>query len=168
VLRSGVELVLVGQPCYPPPAWVEALFSGGARSAEGDELDQESVLRPRQLSRAAQATGVGVAESEGAHPEAALRLRRLGELDPYAYCYDPLALLYLLQPDAFDTAESLPVRVTADGLLERCTEAEAQGPCSRATGRRARAVRGVPQAGQCDLGTSATTITETASHDSKL
>ena len=27
VLRSGVELVLVGQPCYPPPAWVEALFS---------------------------------------------------------------------------------------------------------------------------------------------
>jgi len=127
VLRSGVELVLVGQPCYPRPAWVEALFSGGARSAEGDELDQESVLRPRQLSRAAQATGVGVAESEGAHPEAALRLRRLGELDPYAYCYDPLALLYLLQPDAFDTAESLPVRVTADGLLERCTEAEAQG-----------------------------------------
>ena len=85
------------------------------------------MLRPRQLSRAAQATGVGVVESEGAHPEAALRLRRLGELDPYAYCYDPLALLYLLQPDAFDTAESLPVRVTADGLLERCTEAEAQG-----------------------------------------
>ena len=130
MLRSGVELVLVGQPCYPRPAWVEALFSAGPRSSDGHgdghELDHTSVLRARQLSPAA-ATAMGNGVGNGAHPEAALLLRRLGELDPYAYCYDPLALLYLLQPDAFDATASQPLRVTADGLLERCTEAEAQG-----------------------------------------
>ena len=53
-------------------------------------------------------------------------LRQLGELDPYAYCYDPLALLYHLEPAAFDTTPSQALRVT-NGLLERCAEAEAQG-----------------------------------------
>ena len=89
-------MVLVGQPCYPRPAWVEALFSAGPRSSDGDcdgdgdghELDHTSVLRPRQLSPAA-ATATGNGEGNGAHPEAALLLRRLGELDPYADCYDP-------------------------------------------------------------------------------
>ena len=88
-------MVLVGQPCYPRPAWVEALFSAGPRSSDGDcdgdgdghELDHTSVLRPRQLSPAA-ATAMGNM-GNGAHPEAALLLRRLGELDPYADCYDP-------------------------------------------------------------------------------
>lgn len=108
VLRSGVELVLVGAPCYPQPTWVEALFSAGAGGSEA-------------------AKGAREAAGDGAHPEAARLLRRLGELDPYAYCYDPLALLYELQPDAFEAAPSQPVRVTADGRLERCAEAQAQG-----------------------------------------
>ena len=87
-------MVLVGQPCYPRPAWVEALFSAGPRSSDGDgdgdELDHTSVLRPRQLSpAAATATGNMGNMGNGAHPEAALLLRRLGELDPYADCYDP-------------------------------------------------------------------------------
>ena len=101
MLRSGVELVLVGAPCYPGPAWVKELFSAGAGSSE--------------------------AAGDSAHPEAARLLRRLGELDPYAYCYDPLALLYQLQPDSFDAAPSQSMRVTDDGRLERCAEAQAQG-----------------------------------------
>ena len=35
---------------------------------------------------------------------AASALRTLGSNDPYSMCYDPLALLFYLQPDAFTRA----------------------------------------------------------------
>ena len=98
VLRSGVDLVLVGAQCYPSPEWVSELFAGGASAA-------------------------GAAPN----PAAARVLRAFGEHDPYAFCYDPLALLYHLQPEAFGVAVSAPVRLTDDGCLEGCDEARATG-----------------------------------------
>ena len=108
VLGSGVELVLVGSSCYARPAWVEELFGeeGGERGKRAGGFDGE----------------------------AATALRTLGGLDPYSMCYDPLALLFHLQPDAFAPAPTpTAVRVsgdvgTADGWrFERCAPAEAQG-----------------------------------------
>ena len=92
VLRSGVELVLVGHSCFPSPAWVEALFADApAASLDGG-------------SEAPDAPDAGAAvPAEPAEPSAtaAAMLRRLGSLDAYSMCYDPLALLYHLEPDAF-------------------------------------------------------------------
>ena len=98
VLRSGVDLVLVGAQCYPSPEWVSELFAGGASAA-------------------------GAAPN----PAAARVLRAFGEHDPYAFCYDPLALLYHLQPEAFGVAVSAPVRLTDDGCLEGWDGARATG-----------------------------------------
>ena len=114
VLGSGVEIVLVGSACYARPAWVEALFGesggAGAASAHGDD----------HAGGAASSCGGGAAQA----------LRALGSLDPYSMCYDPLALLFHLQPDAFTCdAAPVPFRVsgdvgTAEGWrFERC-EAE--------------------------------------------
>ena len=126
VLRSGVELVLVGHRCFPSPAWVEALFASTAEaSRDGDET-----RRPG---------------SDAPTAPAAAMLQRLGRLDAYSFCYDPLALLYHLEPDAFVVEDNggggggdgdgngsgaQPVRVQQrDGAwhFEACAKAEAGG-----------------------------------------
>ena len=116
LLGSGVEIVLVGQACYPPPEWVEALFredppGGGMRGVS-------------TLCDGADGTST-----------AAVALRALGSLDPYSMCYDPLALLFHLQPGAFSRgATPIPVRVsgdvgTADGWrFERCGDSTSEEP----------------------------------------
>lgn len=114
VLGSGVEMVLVGQACYPRPAWVEDLFS---RSGMGYAAD-----------RGAREDGTTDGGAEGDVPPKALRT--LGGLDPYSMCYDPLALLFHLQPDAFTHGEPTPVRVSGDlqtknnWCFERCAAGE--------------------------------------------
>lgn len=127
VLASGIELVLVGSSCCPPPSWVEALFAEGgmgvARSAGSDDASlPASGARSQSNAPAAQWEATLA-------PGPATALRALGSLDPYSMCYDPLALLYHLQPDAFafeQTATPVSVRVggdtsTASGWsFERC------------------------------------------------
>ena len=114
VLGCGTEVVLVGASCYPQPAWVETLFDdkGGIRGARGGSSEGDS----------------------GAGAAAASALRTLGSLDPYSMCYDPLALLYHLQPDAFSCAPTpTPVRVSGDTStadawhFERCLSGQANG-----------------------------------------
>lgn len=65
---------------------------------------------------------------------AAAVLRALGRLDPHSMCYDPLALLYHLQPGAFSSTQApVPARVSGDVCsahgwrFERCNGAEAHG-----------------------------------------
>lgn len=88
VLGSGVDIVLVGSSCYPRPAWVEALFNESA---------------------------MGAANGSANGSVAGTTLRTLGSLDPYSMCYDPLALLFHLHPDAFTSSlEPTPVRVSGD------------------------------------------------------
>ena len=123
VLGSGTELVLVGSACYPRPDWVERLFREEIASGEGGE------------------------PSEGGQAEAAAAtaLRVLGRLDPYSMCYDPLALLFFLEPGAFTLGQATtPVRVsgdtgTEDGWRFESCEAEAEeqggGECTAGYGR---------------------------------
>ena len=117
VLGTGVELVLVGQACYPKPSWVEALFAGGGMGGAADGARED-----------------GAREDGAAAGAAARALRTLGGLDPYSMCYDPLALLFHLQPDAFTHSAPTPVRVSGDlctrsgWRFERCAAGEeAQG-----------------------------------------
>jgi len=69
--------------------------------------------------------------------EAARALRVLGSNDAYSMCYDPLALLYHLQPDAFLLERAaIPVRVTEgqDWRFERCDESLKDGYVFEASG----------------------------------
>ena len=57
-------------------------------------------------------------------------LRVLGRSDPYAMCYDPLALLFHLEPEAFEVDSTpIPVRVTRgrDWRFERCEDSQRDG-----------------------------------------
>ena len=57
-------------------------------------------------------------------------LHVLGRSDPYSMCYDPLALLFHLQPDAFEVEPTpVPVRLTRgnDWRFERCEESQRDG-----------------------------------------
>ena len=119
VMRTGVEVVLIGQACYAPTDWVAELFSrsaeGDGDSGAGDQGDAEK--RPDVCSQA----------DAGA---AARVLRGLGQNDPYSMSYDTLALLYHMQPDAFElSVERHPVRVTCgtDWRFERCDASEMDG-----------------------------------------
>lgn len=114
VLGSGVEIVLVGSSCYPRPAWVEALFDESAMGIANDV----------SVAGGGDSGGTCTATSGAS---AAAALRALGSLDPYSMCYDPLALLFHLHPDAFTHDQTpTPVQVsgdtnTADGWrFERC------------------------------------------------
>ena len=115
LLRSGVELVLVGSRCYASAAWVQALPVGtathGAHEVPG-----------------------------GGGGEAAWRvLRQLAHFEPYSLTYDPLALFFHLHEDedAFQLDRTpIPVRVTtgAPGHLDRCDEAHRDGYALEAAG----------------------------------
>ena len=122
LLGSGVEIVLVGQACYPQPEWVEALFRKDSPDAD---LRGLSAVGDGADGRFAVADDTA----------AAVALRALGSLDPYSMCYDPLALLFHLQPSAFShDATPIPVRVsgdvgTADGWrFERCGDSASEEP----------------------------------------
>lgn len=148
VLRSGVEIVLIGAPCYPPPAWVERLFAesghaggnaggnaGGKAGGEaggnagGEAGGKAGGEAGGKAGGNAGGEASGTASAGDARAAAAMALRTLGSLDPYSMCYDPLALLYFLQPDAFecDDSTAVPVRVSGDTRtahgwrFERCT-----------------------------------------------
>lgn len=122
LLRSGVELVLVGSRCYASPAWVEGLTPAVADTTY-DTATHGAHEVPEQ--------GGG---------EAAWRvLRELASLEPYSLCYDPLALFFQLHEDAFQLDRTpIPVRVTTgapgDGRLERCDEAHRDGYALEAAG----------------------------------
>ena len=97
VVSSGIEMILIGSPCYPSPDWVGTRFG-----------EMGFASRTDQGSKAIGATG------EGGTSSAAMALQVLGGLDPYSMCYDPLALMYHLQPDAFECEAPIAVRLTGD------------------------------------------------------
>ena len=127
VLRSGVEVVCVGEACYPQPEWVEALFRESDMSPDRDAADAQSA-RTRECGSMA-----GDASAEAA----ATALRVLGGRDPQSILYDPLALLFHLHPDAFTCSQkstAVPVRVNGDvktadkWRFERCAVGSDQEP----------------------------------------
>lgn len=94
VLRSGVEVVLIGSSCYASPQWVGDLF--GAERASTRAVGAAGAVR------AAGAVGaVGSLEAAAAGPvagtqletqiEAGRTLRILGSRDPYSMCCMPQA-----------------------------------------------------------------------------
>ena len=123
VLGSGTEMVLVGSSCYPRPAWVEQLFGEGGMAATSSS-DVGSADAGAGVGAQAE-VGSTSAESvcnagQGEQQRAAVRatataMRALGSLDPYSMCYDPLAMLFHMQPDAFTLEEErVAVMVTGD------------------------------------------------------
>jgi hypothetical protein len=129
VLRSGTELVLVGSSCYARPEWVQALFGRG----DSTSIDDTAA----GAHGGADAQSADSEDSSSSAVAAAVALRTLGSLDPYSMCYDPLALLFHLQPDAFESVvEPAGASVTGDTStahgwrFERCAggaQVEADG-----------------------------------------
>ena len=120
LLGSGIELVLVGSRCYPEPSWVQALFAAEPSGGNGSSAGEAGAL----------------VETGGADRARGM-LRTLGALDPYSMCFDPLALFYHLQPDAFrwddagagQAGTRVPVRLThgEEWRFERCTASQCDG-----------------------------------------
>lgn len=132
VLASSVDLVLIGSSCYASPGWVAQLFAAEEGDTEGgtegrtSSTTTSSTVAPDGEAAVAREEPASCAPQQAA---AARAMRALGSEDPYSMCYDPLALLYHLEPEAFEAeATRIPVRVsgdvgTADGwLFERCEE----------------------------------------------
>ena len=107
-LRSGVELVLIGNSCYVTPAWVHAVFE----SCESEGRSDADECTPAERA-----------------------LRIFGHSEPHSFCYDPLALFFHLHEDAFEL-KSTPVRILQDPQsgwrFERCDATQRDGYVSEA------------------------------------
>jgi len=98
VLRSGVPLFLIGPECFPKLAWCSALV--------------EDLV---QAGSAVSATA----------PLAARVVWRILQFDARQMAFDPLAVFYLLQPEAFLDTQPMAVRVT-EGEAWRFEECAAE------------------------------------------
>ena len=100
VLRSGVRVELIGHACYPKLAWCSEVLNEAV--AEGEPLPGHAPCHSHVL-------------------------QHVFRLDARQMAFDPLAVFYLVAPDAFVPAEPIAVRVTrgAQWRFEECDPTDA-------------------------------------------